>query len=44
MQLHRSNASRVTSPRIQDALFWLEGQGAFYACKLGVPSGEGITP
>jgi len=44
VQLHRSNASRVTSPRTQDALSWLKSQGAFYVCELGVPGGEGITP
>jgi len=44
VQLHRSNASRVASPRTQDALSWLKSQGAFYVCELGVPSGEGIRP
>jgi hypothetical protein len=44
VQLHRPNASRDTSPRTQDALSWLKSQGTFYACELGVPSGEGITP
>jgi hypothetical protein len=44
VQLHRTNASRAASPRIQDALSWLRSQGAFYASELGVPSGEGINP
>jgi hypothetical protein len=29
---------------MKDVSSWPKGQGAFYPCELGVPSGEGIAP